>query len=131
MIKYKLIISVGLICIAACSAKKKVLYEFPESMSDAVKSEYITQFNKGKILYELNCAKCHTTKKRGKEIIPDFNPDQLANYELRFANSQHEENLTESKMTEDELVLVITFLRYKKKNKIKNPAKQSDTTKIK
>jgi hypothetical protein len=106
----------GLLLVAvACSVSKKVTYDFPATMSEPVKAEYITQFNKGHILYGINCSGCHNETVRGRQVIPDFTAEQLAGYEMRIGNAQHLENLTEDKMTEDELVLIMTFLRYKKK----------------
>lgn len=99
-----------------CSSSKKLAYELPAEMKPEVKVEYAKQCDQGKILYDLNCAKCHTVKKRGKEIIPDFTADQLRGYELRITNSRHEENLTDETVSEGELMLIMTFLQYKKKN---------------
>jgi hypothetical protein len=111
----KLIIAGLLVLGMACSAGRKVTYEFPASMSEPVKAEYIAQFNKGHILYGINCGKCHNETVRRREVIPDFTAEQLAGYEIRIGNPQHLESLSESSMTEDELVLIMTFLRYKKK----------------
>jgi mono/diheme cytochrome c family protein len=99
-----------------CSSSKKLAYELPAEMKPEVKAEYAKQCDQGKILYDLNCAKCHTVKKHGREIIPDFTSDQLRGYELRITNSKHEMNLTDETVSEEELGLIMTFLRYKRKN---------------
>jgi len=101
---------------AQCASSKKVAYELPAEMKPEVKVEYAKMCDQGKILYDLNCAKCHTTKKHGKEIIPDFTSDQLRGYELRITNPKHETNLTDETVSEEELGIIMTFLRYKKKN---------------
>ena len=44
----------------ACSGIRKMTYEFPTTMSESVKKEYIRQCEKGAVLYEISCAKCHT-----------------------------------------------------------------------
>jgi hypothetical protein len=91
--------------ITACGAPKKV--------------EYAKQCEKGKILYDINCAKCHNTKVKGKEMIPDFTSAQLIGYELRVANPKHIENIEEDHVSAEELGLIMTFLSYKKKNSMK------------
>jgi mono/diheme cytochrome c family protein len=105
-----------LLIVLGCVPRNKVRYQFPETMSEDVKAGYLAQFNKGKVLYEINCAKCHNVTVRGKEYVPDFTPGQLAGYEMRIGNPQHIENLPETKVSEDEIVLILTFLRYKKPN---------------
>ncbi|MBA2612492.1 MAG: c-type cytochrome [Bacteroidetes bacterium] len=101
-----------------CQSQKKEQYELPEAMLPHVKVFYAEQCDKGQILYDLNCAKCHTSKVRGKKIIPDFTPQQLTGYTLRVANAQHEKNMPDSLVTEEELGIIMTFLSYKKKNTI-------------
>ncbi|MBC7425472.1 MAG: hypothetical protein H7321_02960 [Bacteroidia bacterium] len=101
-----------------CAGPKKVAYEFPTAMAPAIQAEYAKQCDKGKILYDINCSRCHTTKAKGKEIIPDFNALQLETYQIRITNETHENNLTETKVTAEELSLILTFLAYKKKNEV-------------
>ncbi len=98
-----------------CKSNKpvKVASNFPATMLPEVKVEYAKMFDKGKILYDINCAKCHNKKVKGKEVYADFTVDDLAKYELRATNSDHLESLTEQTVTEDELVLIKLFLAYK------------------
>lgn len=100
-----------------CKSKQVVYYELPAEMSSDVRTAVQAQCEKGLVLYRLNCAKCHSDTVKGKEVIPDFSPEQLSNYEFRFANKKHEDNLNETQLTQDELVCIIAFLTYKKKNK--------------
>lgn len=104
-------------CLAYAAQKNKVTYDFPDAMPEAVKADYTKQCDKGKILYEINCAKCHSTTVKRKTIIPDFTPEQLVGYELRVKNAQHESNMPETTVTAEELGLITTFLTYKTKNK--------------
>jgi len=110
----------------ACNIQKKASYELPAEMSAPVKVEYAKLCDKGKILYDINCAKCHTTKKHGKEIIPDFTAEQLEAYQVRAASAKHEDNVSEEKVPAEELGYIVTFLSYKKKNlpEKKNAAKR-------
>ncbi len=100
----------------ACSAQKEVWYELPAEMLPHVKEEYTKRCDKGKVLYDVNCARCHNTKVGRKVIIPDFKPEQLTGYTLRVANALHETNMPDSMVTEEELGIIMTFLNYKKKN---------------
>ncbi len=95
---------------------KKRLYEFPLEMAADVQAQYIPLCDKGYVLYTLNCAKCHSTMLKGKEIIPDFTPAQLSGYELRVLNANHESNLPEENISPEELGYISLFLTYKKKN---------------
>jgi len=106
-----------------CKSQKQPLYEFPEQMLPHVKLGYAQICDKGKILYDLNCAKCHTTKVRRKEIIPDFKEEQLNGYSLRISNAKHEANLPDEQVTAEELSQITTFLKYKVKNKPKESKK--------
>lgn len=108
----------GMLLLAACVSQKQVsvTYTFPDAMPSPVRTEFSKLCDKGKVLYEINCAGCHNIKKGRRQIIPDFTPEQLKGYELRVSNAQHEENMPDEKVTAEELSLISTFLLYKKKN---------------
>lgn len=108
--------------IVACHTAKKVqgpAYELPEAMKPEVKVEYAKLCDKGKTLYDMNCAKCHNTETKHASLIPDFTQDQLRGYEIRVSNPKHEMSLLEEQVTPEELGLISTFLMYKKKSGIK------------
>ncbi|MBS1773498.1 MAG: cytochrome c [Bacteroidetes bacterium] len=92
------------------------MYEFPTAMAANVKAEFTKECDKGQALYNLTCAKCHNRKVKGRMVIPDFPADKLKGYELRVANGQHEANMPDEKITAEELVMISTFLNYKKKS---------------
>lgn len=100
----------------ACLSQKQPEADFPTAMLPHVKEEYAKRFEKGRVLYELNCAACHTTKKGRKKVVPDFKPEQLRGYALRVANAQHESQMPDSLVSEEDLGIIMTFLSYKKKN---------------
>ena len=110
-----LVLSIGLM--ASC-AEKKLIYEFPEGMSENVRQQNFESCEKGRILFDLNCGGCHYKVIKKRKVIPDFSPEQLSNYEFRFLNRNHEDSLTENRLSQDELVHIITFLTYKKKSGI-------------
>lgn len=104
------------VTLVACASQVKLTYDFPEAMAEPIKTEFMKICDKGKILYEINCAQCHNIKKGRKEFIPDFSPEELKGYELRVSNGQHEENMPDEKVTAEELGLISTFLLYKRKS---------------
>jgi len=117
-------IAVGVICLLICcidsiaqKGKSKVTYEFPAAMAEDVRADFTKQCDKGLVLYELNCGKCHTTTIKGKKVIPDFSEAQMEAYQIRVLNPKHEEELPETSVTSEELSLIFTFFTYKKKNK--------------
>lgn len=104
------------IIVFACNTPKKMTYVFPAEMSPAVQTSYTQICDKGKILYDQNCAKCHTTKKMGRELIPDFTPEQLESYQIRVANQIHEPIMNDELLPAEELGFIMTFLSYKSKS---------------
>lgn len=111
------VIVLGIICMQSYAREKpKEVYEFPEAMAQPVRDEYTKLCEKGRILYEINCAKCHNTMVKGKRIVPDFTEEQLGAYSIRVANAKHEEHVSESNVSAEELALITTYLTYKKKN---------------
>ncbi|MDI9341394.1 MAG: hypothetical protein QM534_12565 [Sediminibacterium sp.] len=110
---------IGLLALSSfsfCTVQKNVTYVFPEAMKPEVKEGYRVQCDKGQRLYHLNCGSCHTRKEGLKMYVPDFKEEQLKGYELRVTNAPHERNLPDEQVTEEELGLIMTFLRYKKPN---------------
>lgn len=103
----------------ACSSPKGVPYELPETLPEVSRATVKANCDKGKILYEINCAKCHTTKEKRKLVIPDFTATQLSGYVLRTQNPEHFQNLSDRGLTNVELTQIIMYLLYKKKNKKK------------
>lgn len=117
-----IVLSIALVLIAACTAQKKAQYELPDAMLPYVKVEYKKRCDQGQILYNMSCGKCHNMTVKGKEVIPDFAPEQLIGYTLRVSNARHESSMPDSLVSEEELGIIMTFLSYKKKNGI--PLKQ-------
>lgn len=108
----------GMIAINSAARNKQVKteYIFPDAMAPAVRTEFTKLCEKGRILYEINCAGCHNTLTGKKDIIPDFTEEQLGAYSIRVANPGHEEQVSEAHVSAEELALITTFLTYKKKN---------------
>ena len=115
-----LFLLIGIYSLKVFAADKKdktaALYEFPDAMAQPVRNQYLVLCEKGRILYDINCAKCHNTKVGSKTIIPDFTIEQLGAYSIRVANQKHEMNVSEENVSAEELALITTYLTYKKKN---------------
>lgn len=105
------------IIITACTSQKKVTYVFPEAMAQPIQDEYERLSEKGRVLYEINCASCHTKKVKGKMVIPEFTEEELGAYSIRIANEIHEDKVSEERVSAEELNLITYFFRYKKNNK--------------
>jgi cytochrome c5 len=60
-----------------CAVQKEtgVQYDFPPAMSEAVKASYTRQCEKGRVLYEHNCARCHNKVVKGRQVVPYFAMD--------------------------------------------------------
>jgi mono/diheme cytochrome c family protein len=116
MKKIILLLLIPVIVVLACNTPKKVTYVFPVEMTAAVQASYTQICDKGKLLYDLNCAGCHTTKRGGKELIPDFTPEQLESYQIRIANQVHEPIMNDEQLPAEDLGFIMTFLTYKSKS---------------
>ena len=106
-------------CIAQSKAQKKdVEFDYPDDIKEEDKQNFAKQIKKGNILYGINCAKCHTIKENGKEIIPDFSLPQLLDYEIRVSYPEHQDPMRDVNITKEELDAVVLFLQYKKRNAV-------------
>jgi len=114
--QFILIIIVCIFFAAACSTQQKIVYDFPAAMTPEIKSGYLKICEQGRVLYEKNCARCHTTILKGKKIIPDFTEEKMSGYAIRVSNKKHEDNLPDSLVTAEELGYIANFFAYKKKN---------------
>lgn len=123
---YKIVFA--FIVLHACISNQKMQYAFPDEMADNIKAQYFIECEKGRLMYEQNCSGCHTQVVNKKRLIPDFTTEQLSNYEFRFANQNHSDSLTESRLTQDQLVTIITFLAYKPKSGIIVKSSVKDST---
>jgi cytochrome c5 len=99
----------------ACVSQPKIqFYDFPADIAEEAKVANLKLIEKGRILYNINCAKCHNTKEKGKIIIPDFTNEQLESYTIRIKNEVHVNTLPENKITAEELEAIQIFFSYKK-----------------
>ena len=107
--KFKLVIILSAVSLlSACLTQKqpKVTPVFPDEMLPQVKESYAGMWEKGRILYDINCASCHNTVVKRKVVIPEFTEEMLASYEVRVADPQHEMSLSDTKVNTEELTKV-------------------------
>lgn len=114
------IILAGAMVLGGCFAQKqpKVVKRLPDEMLPHVKESYSEMWDKGKILYELNCAECHNQKVKGKWIVPEFTEEMLAAYEIRVADPKHEMAISDVRVTTEELTLINVFLVYREHDSV-------------
>lgn len=99
----------------ACAQQPAIqYYDFPADIAEEAKTANFKKLEKGKILYNINCAKCHNKKVNGKIIVPDFTNQQLETYTIRIQNKEHVTNLAENNITPEELEAIQFFFAYKK-----------------
>jgi hypothetical protein len=98
-----------------CVTQAKIqFYDFPSDIAEEAKIANTKMLEKGKILYNINCANCHNKKIKGKIYLPDFTTDQLDSYIIRIKNEAHVTALHENKVTIEELEAIQFFFTYKK-----------------
>jgi len=95
------------------SGKKKPAFALPAEMVPAVRVEYEKMCEKGRVLYEMNCAGCHNVKRGRLSLVPDFTQDQITGYSIRTGNATHVRTLSDEAITAEELALIATYLQYK------------------
>lgn len=84
------------------------------TMTEAQKKEFISNFEKGIVIYNTICASCHNKLVNGVMVVPDFSLPQLMDYEMRIQYPSHEDRLKETNLSALELDNVVHYLRYKK-----------------
>lgn len=106
------------LCMMACVSQQKLYYyNFPSDISEEAIITNQKMLEKGRVLYNLNCAKCHNKKEKGKIVIPDFTSDQLDSYIIRITNEKHVNSLSETSITARDLEAIQFFFSYKKPSK--------------
>ncbi|MFI5193733.1 MAG: c-type cytochrome [Chitinophagales bacterium] len=114
--KYLLYLSALLFCFffIQCTAKKKVEYDIPSHYSKQARANAIDWFEKGEILYKINCSGCHGIYQKGKKTVPNFTKTQIDNYNAMFIKGDPKNHSVAAKLSQEQLYYVLTFLRLRK-----------------
>lgn len=91
----------------SCSTSKSSQYQPSEETPEKYRQAQIDHYYSGKTLFEISCTDCHHKKKS----LKTFTLDQLDEYEIRFTNSSHSENLGASDISEKELEQIMFYLK--------------------
>jgi hypothetical protein len=115
-IPYQFIIRCLLICILfpACASKQKVEYDIPAHYTPQARENAIDWFEKGKVLYKIDCASCHGIYKKGKDSVPNFTKTQIDNYNAMYIKGDPKNHSVASNLSPEQLYYILTFLRLRK-----------------
>jgi hypothetical protein len=118
-VKYFIVISGFVFCLffVHCVSKKKVEYDIPSHYGKESRENAIAWFEKGKILFKLNCSGCHGIFQKGKDSIPNFTKMQIDNYNAMFIKGDPKNHSVARKLSQDQLNYILTFLRLRKMDK--------------
>jgi hypothetical protein len=104
---------VSVYCIQ-CASKNKVEYDIPAHYTAQARANAIDWFEKGKILYKIDCAGCHGIYKKGKDSIPNFTKTQIDNYNAMYIKGDPKNHSVATKLSPEQLYYILTFLRLRK-----------------
>lgn len=109
-----------LLFIAADAGRPRLRKEkpatYPNGLSDSARKVFVADFQRGQVLYDLNCGGCHNMQVDGRTVIPDFSLPQLLDYEMRSQYPEHQDRVRESDVSVEELDDIQTFLHYRKRS---------------
>jgi hypothetical protein len=97
-----------------CVSKKKVEYDIPPHYGKEAREKSIEWFEKGKVLFKINCSGCHGIYKNGRDSIPNFTKMQIDNYNAMFIRGDPKNHSVARKLSQDQLNYILTFLRLRK-----------------
>lgn len=115
-ITISLLLFFALLSGSCATRKKKTAFDYPATMSDEVRADFVKRWEKGKILYQINCSMCHDSLVHGRAVTPDFAQTKIENYSLRIANPKHQKSIPDTRVDPEQLEMIKTYLTFKKKN---------------
>jgi hypothetical protein len=120
LMKYILLLSgLFVVClgIVHCTSQKKTEYDIPSHYTEQARANAIDWFEKGKILYKIDCAGCHGIYQKGKDSIPNFTKTQIDNYNAMYIKGDPKNHSVAAKMSPEQLYYILTFLRLRRVEK--------------
>lgn len=99
----------------ACATAKPKEYDLPPDLPEIAKVALVDNFEKGKVLYKVHCTDCHGIFTKGKLDIPNFTVTQIDLYS-REALLNPSSHAVMKRISQEQLNMIITFLRYRHKD---------------
>jgi hypothetical protein len=117
--RYVLLFVVFLISLSIvyCTSQKKTEYDIPSHYTEQARENAIDWFEKGKILYKVDCAGCHGIYNKGKDSIPNFTKTQIDNYNAMYIKGDPKNHSVAAKLSPEQLYYILTFLRLRRVEK--------------
>ena len=103
-----------LISPAGCK-DKNIQPNFPVRLSPSQKAEISKKWDKGKLLFKANCAKCHGVFTKGKDSIPNFSKVKMDLYATRFLARDPKNHAVMAQLYQEDFNTILVFLTYLKK----------------
>ncbi len=112
-IKYLLISLFLIVAVIQCSVQQKTTYDIPKYLSAERKDEFLSNLEKGRILFKTNCSSCHGIFTKGKDSIPNFSEKEIVNYMTAYQTNDTKNHAVIKKLLPEELSMIMTFLKYR------------------
>ena len=115
-----MIMALGLGCLLMeCGSSKKVdskkvEYDIPSHYTEQARENAIAWFEKGKILYKVDCAGCHGIYNKAKDSVPNFTKTQIDNYNAMYIKGDPKNHSVAANLSPEQLYYILTFLRLRK-----------------
>ena len=89
-------------------------YIVPPNVQPEMVPAFTERCNKGKMLYDINCASCHGIFTAGKDGVPNFTQKQFDKYSTQYVLRDQVNHAVAFKMNPEDLAFVMDYLRYRK-----------------
>ena len=114
--KNKFILSFSLVFLfvwmSVSAQDKKVVTKPPSNLTGAALADVVAHIEKGKILFQKKCSKCHGIFAKGKDGVMNFSKQELKDYNMSFIQQDPLNHAVAQKMTDEEMMDVIYFLQF-------------------
>ena len=113
--RYFLPVIACLFMLARCATTQQTFeYNINPNLTGQPRQDLLDQLDQGRVLYKLNCSKCHGIFTKGKNKIPNFTKIQVELYRARFAARDSINHAFAQKMTPEDVNATLYFLLLRK-----------------
>ena len=113
--KFALLLVFTTILLTDCAVHRKSVYVYPEGTSKTNENQIFEVCEKGRILYELHCSKCHGMFTRKKDGFPNFDARQINSYIAKALTRDPKNHAAAANMDQDQLNEIFMFLHFRKR----------------